>query len=92
MAFSGVRQKVKDPWLEYMRTHPCPFKSGEELRERRRQFRRQGGRGDAGVDKPEDFADIELWNKTFAEAQVEREKPLPKELSVMELMDLMEQE
>lgn len=92
MGTSGVRYQVKDPWLEYMRTHPCPFKNGEALRARRMEFRRQGGRGDAGVDKPEDFEDIELWNKIFAEAQVEREKPKPKELSVMELMDLMEQE
>lgn len=57
---------------DYMRTHPCPYPTIEDLRRRRRQLRGLAGCGTAAIDRPDDEAWVNRWNKLYAEGQAKR--------------------
>lgn len=62
---------------EYMRTHPCPYATVEDLQRRRRRLRGLAHCGNAAIDKPSDAAWVARWNRLYAEGQKDPKKAAP---------------
>lgn len=72
-----------------MKAYPCPYKTGEDLRKRRRKLQGLAHCGFATQEHPEDDAFVLKWKSVYAAAQADRKRIEARTKNILDTLDTL---